>query len=139
MRLSRKLNQKTSYFPGTGKRHGLAVVSGMALRVFKGETLKAVVLIFISLHRNTFTFNSHLAGMKQPRCHCCFMSRTTDSRCHRFGVRKHNSQKTHYDGCFTDILPPNLHPANNPNLTFPTHSRGTKTSQRNGNGYQSFK
>lgn len=54
-----KRQHSTSYFSGTGKRHGLVVVSGMALggnSEERGNTEGRLVLISISqtLHRNTF-------------------------------------------------------------------------------------
>lgn len=55
MRWSKKKKKhSTSYFPGTGKRHGLVVVSGMALGEFRGNAEGYIVWISISLHRNTF-------------------------------------------------------------------------------------
>lgn len=57
-----KRQHSTSYFSGTGKRHGLVVVSGMALggnSEERGNTEGRIVLISISqtLHRNTFNFS----------------------------------------------------------------------------------
>lgn len=143
------------------KRHGLVVVSGMALGGIQGNIEGYIVWISIALHRNTFNF-SQVAGIKQSRCRWCFV----------VGEKKKNSQaadvtglasrkktiiqrhqlKIHKGECFTEanlqtniqlrlfLVKNHLHqPARDfpRRVTCPTHSRGTKTSQTN--EYLSFK
>lgn len=62
------IKHSTSYFPGTGKRHGLVVVSGNGTQGNPwGERLKATVWISISEY---FEFFPQAAGMKWPSRVC---------------------------------------------------------------------
>lgn len=49
-----KIKHSTSYFPGTGKRHGLVVISGMALWEFRGNIEGYIVWISIWPHTQYF-------------------------------------------------------------------------------------
>ena len=60
-------SKKHSYFPGTGKRHGPVVVSEWHSGNSGGTSKAIIVLISISLHRNTSNF-SQVAGVKQSGC-----------------------------------------------------------------------
>lgn len=63
----KKKNIQLHIFLAQAKRHGLVVVSGMALGEFMGNTEGYIVWISISLHRNTFNC-SQVAGTKPSRC-----------------------------------------------------------------------
>lgn len=79
----------TSYFPGTGKRHGLVVVvvSRMALGEFRGNVEGYIVWTSISLRRNTFNFSQESWNENSPGAADALWGESKGSRCHRFGVR----------------------------------------------------
>lgn len=62
-----KKNIQLHIFLAQVKRHGLVVVSGMALGEFMGNIEGYIIWISILLHRNTFNC-SQVAGTKPSRC-----------------------------------------------------------------------
>lgn len=146
---TRGRKHSSSYFPGTGKRHGL-VVSEMALRGFRGAHWRLYSLDIHLSAQKMFSLSS-AAGVKRSSCH---RGRITSSSCHRFGIlgggwRTWRLKKTM---CWMLTRDMKVTLTSKPALTFtpvwnrtpqatsltwPTHIRGTKSTHRN--DYLSFK